>query len=370
MPETVLCREAKPVADGILRVDVIMHVPALLRRLGIDPEALLAELGLERATFGDPTNTIPFASLGRLTDLVVKRTGCTHFGLLVGQGAGLGSIGLVGRFAQNAPDVGTALRKLTSHFHLRDRGAVMSLSASAGSATLGYDIYQPGIEAPDQICDGAIAIAMNAMRTLCGRGWRPSEVRFSHATPADLHPFRSFFGAPLRFDCERTALVFPARWLEHRPSAADPGIYESLERQIAALESSATEDLVVELRRILRTLAVGGEGSVEEVARRLALHRRTLNRRLQRLGTSVHQIVEQSRHEAACHVLEHTRMPMMGISSALGYADASAFTRAFRRWTGQTPSAWREQRGARPPPARADGAQQSGWKPSEPPPYQ
>lgn len=357
MPETTLGQERQPVADGVLRVDIIMHVPALLRGLGIDPQALLAELGLAPGTFADPTNTISFASLGRLTALVVRRTGCAHFGLLIGQGAGLGSIGLVGRFAQSAPDVGTALRSLMSHFHLRDRGAVLSLSASGGSATLGYDIYQSGIEATDQICDGAIAIAMNAMRTLCGRGWRPSEVRFSHAIPADPHPFRSFFGAPLRFDCERTALVFPARWLDHRPNAADPAVYESLERQIAALESSATEDLVAELRRILRSLVVGGEGSVEEVARRLALHRRTLNRRLQRLGTSVHQIVEETRREAACHMLEHTRMPMIEIASALGYADASAFTRAFRRWTGRTPSSWRERLGA---PAVAQSVEPGG----------
>ena len=331
-----------PVADGALRVDSIRGIPAALRSLGIDPGAFVLELGLDSRIFDDPVNEIPIVALGRLFRLAVARTGCPHFGLLVGGFSGLASLGLVGLLAQHSPDVGTALRNLSTHFHLRNRGAVAPLRVSGGSATLGYEIYQSGVEAIDQLCDAAIAIAMNAMRALCGRGWRPTAVLFSHASPADARPFRSFFGVPLRFDSERTALVFPARWLAHRPAAADPELYQVFERRIEAIELRAGSDLVGDLRRMLRTLLVDGGGSVEEVAQRLALHRRTLNRRLQALGTSLHQIVEEIRFEIARQLVEHTQMPLVEVASALGYADASAFTRAFRRWSGRAPSAWRE----------------------------
>jgi len=252
--------EPPPVPDGVVRVDAVTGIPAALRRLGVDPGVLLAELGLDPRIFDNPGNEIPIATLGRLLRVAVTRTGCAHLGLLVGQGSGLASLGLVGLLAQHSPDVGTALRNLTTHLHLRDRGAVAPLRVSGGSASLGYAIYQPGVEAADQLCDGAIAIAMNVMRTLCVRGWRPTEVLFSHAAPADVRPFRSFFGAPLRFDCERTALVFPARWLGHRPSAADPALYDVFQRRIDALESRAGGDLVGDLRRMLRTLLVTGGG--------------------------------------------------------------------------------------------------------------
>jgi AraC-like DNA-binding protein len=86
-----------------------------------------------------------------------------------------------------------------------------------------------------------------------------------------------------------------------------------------------------------------GEGSVGEVADRLSLHRRTLNRRLRARGTSLHQLVEETRSEVARQLVENTRMPLTDIAMTLGYADASVFTRAFRRWTGRTPSTWREQ---------------------------
>ena len=334
--------ETPPVADGAVRVDALMGIPAVFRSLGIDPGAFISELGFDPRIFDDPVNEIPIAALGRLLRLAVTRTGCAHLGLLVGQGSGLASLGLVGLLAQHSPVVGTALQNLTTHLQLRDRGAVAPLRVSGASASLGYEIYQSGVEASDQLCDGAIAIAMNVMRSLCGRGWRPTAVLFSHAPPANARPFRRFFGAPLRFDSERTALVFPARWLMHRTSAADPALYDVVERRIEALELRAASDLVGDLRRMLRSLLVNGGGSVEEVAQRLALHRRTLNRRLQALGTSLHQIVEEIRFEIARQLVEHTQMPLVEVATALGYADASAFTRAFRRWSGRAPSAWRE----------------------------
>jgi AraC-like DNA-binding protein len=279
--------------------------------------------------------------LGRLLGLAVARTGCPHFGLLVGTRSGLPSLGLVGLLVRHSPDVGAALRNLARHLQVRDRAAVLPLTVRDGVATLDYALYQTGIEASEQIYDGAIAVATNVMRALCGPGWRPIEVLFSHGRPCDVAPFRRFFAAPLRFDAERTAIVFPAKWLGHLPGGADPATYRRLKRRVEALEAQAEGDLVADLRRVLRTLLLAGKGSVETVAARVGMHRRTLNRRLQARGTSVHALVEATRFEVARQLVESTRMPLVEISASLGYADASAFTRAFRRWTGTTPTAWR-----------------------------
>jgi AraC-like DNA-binding protein len=330
-----------------VRVDALTGMPGLLRRFGIEPARLLVDAGLEPGCFDDAANEIPLASLGRVLGLAVERTGCPHFGLLVGEHSGLASLSLVGLLARHSPDVGAALRNLSDHQELRDRAGVVPLTVRGGVATLDYAIYQTGIDASDQIYDGAIAIMMNVMRNLCGPYWRPSEVLFCHRRPADPDPFRSVFAAPLRFDAERTALVFPASWLRHRSSDADPAAYHRLQQRIEAIEARAHGDLVEDVRRILRTLLLGGRGSVESVAERLALHRRTLNRRLQALGTSVHDLLEETRFEVARQLVESTRMPLVRVAAALGYADASAFTRAFRRWSGSTPIGWRRNGSAR-----------------------
>ena len=344
-----------PVAEGLLRVGHLGGVPPLLREHGVAPAGFLAELGIEPNLLDDPRNQISFDALGPLLAAAARRTGCPHFGLLAGEGIGLDALGIVGRLARCAPDVGTALRTLRDHLGVRDRGAVVTLSSSAGVAVLGYAIYARGSEGgegSDQIYDAAMAIAVDVLRELCGPRARPSEVLFCHRGPADPRAYRRVFEAPLRFDADRTALVFPARWLGQRPAGADPALHRALEARVRALEVQHAEDLVGGLRRALRTRILDGKVSVGSVADLLAIHRRTLNRRLEALDTSVHDVAEELRFEVARQLVGSTSIPLIEIAGVLGYADASGFTRAFRRWSGCTPSAWRSQRLAAPPDAR------------------
>ena len=156
-----------------------------------------------------------------------------------------------------------------------------------------------------------------------------------------LAPYRRFFQAPLRFDAEQTVLVFPARWLERPLPGADATLRRILEQQVEALEASGGPDIVGQLRRVLRSLLVTGSGSLDQVAQLFSMHRRTLNRRLRASGTTFQRLVEEMRYEIARQLLEDTRMSVVEIAAALDYADASAFTRAFKRWSGVSSAAWR-----------------------------
>ena len=318
-------------------------MPELLRELGADPAAILATVGLDAERFRDPDHLIPFVTMGRLLNVCAQQTRCLHFGLLVGQRAGGESLGLVGHLMQSAPDVGSALRSLILHFHLHDRGGIPALTVCNGVATLAYGIYQPAVEGIGQIHDGAIAIGFNVMRSLCGAAWAPTEVLLARSKPADVTPYRRFFGVLPRFDAEHAALVFPAAWLERRLHGADSRLCQMLETQVAALEAQGRGDLVNQLRRVLRSLLTSSGGSLHQVAELLSIHRRTLNRRLKERGTTFKALVEEARFEIARQFLEETGMPITGIAAALDYADSSAFTRAFRRWSGTTPAEWRSR---------------------------
>jgi AraC-like DNA-binding protein len=95
------------------------------------------------------------------------------------------------------------------------------------------------------------------------------------------------------------------------------------------------------LRRLLRTELLRGQCSVEEVAGLCRVHRRTLSRRLKAEGTAFRQIANEVQFEIASRLLSNRRITFGQIATTLGYSEASAFTRAFRRWSGQTPTAWR-----------------------------
>jgi AraC-like DNA-binding protein len=309
----------------------------------------LNEAGLELDLFNDPENRISFVARGRLFSHCVARTGCPHFGLLLGQHAGLHSFGLVGLLVKYSPDVGTALRSLVRHYHLHAGGAAPALAVDGDRAMLSFGIYQPHIEAAEQIGDGAVAVMFNVMRGLCGPGWQADEARFAHRRPEDVAPFRQFFRAPLCFDAEQYAVVFSTADLTRPLPETDPGLRRLLQEQIEALEIRHGDEFPARVRSVLRSTLLTGQGSAEQVATLFSMHSRTLNRRLNAFGTSFQTLVDEGRFEVARQMLEDSSMDVSQIAAMLDYADASSFTRAFRRWSGTTPAQWRAQRRAGKP---------------------
>ncbi|WP_457091545.1 AraC family transcriptional regulator [Microvirga sp. P5_D2] len=330
----------------VIRVGVTKEIVPLLREFGADPDEVIRESGLDPALFADENNHLPYSTLGRLLVCCVARTRCPHFGLLVGQRATTDSLGLVGRLMRHAETMGDALRALVSYLGTQSRGAMPSLTVEDNAAEFSYLIYEPSLQGADQIADGVIACMVNTIRALCGSGWTPTEVLLPRAAPADRELYRRHFRAPVRFDQEAACIVFPVRDLELRITGADPLLRAILEEHLAPLTSAPSWELADDIRRMLRTRLASTPCSADRFAESLAMHRRTLSRRLSREGAGFRALTNEVRFAAACQLLSDTRIPLGQIAAALGYPEASAFTRAFRRWSGQTPTAWRA--GCRP----------------------
>jgi AraC-like DNA-binding protein len=337
-------RSVKRKQEATVRIGGVGAIPEVLHALGVDAGSVLIEAGLDPQLFDDPEHPIAYHQRDRLLRLCIQRTGCRHFGLLVGQRGGLHSLGLVGLLAKYAPDVGTALRCLTRYFHLHARGATIQLTTRPGVASFTYDSLVLGAETDDQIGDGAVAMMLSILRALCGPGFKPTEARFAHRRPDDDGPFRRHFCVPLRFDADQYALLFAADWLQRPVPAADAALERLLRQQIETLESRHPDDFPAQVRRVLQPALLTGRGGAAELAALFSLHPRTLRRRLQQFGTSVQALADECRHAIAQQMLQDTALPVAQIAAALDYADASAFTRAFRRWTGNTPARWRALR--------------------------
>ena len=328
-----------------VRVGGALAIPAVLRQLGADPASLLVQAGVDIALFDDPDQWISFATRSRLVQHCVDHTGCRHFGLLVGAQNGLHSLGLLGLLMKYAPDVGSALESLVRHLHLHGQGGATTLGVRGDQATLAFEIHAPHSVATDQIGDGAVAFMFKMLRELCGPDWLPDEVWFAHRRPEDVGPFQRLLQAPLRFDAAQYALIFSTRALSRRLPTDDPALQRLLQQQIDALEAARAEDLPRHVRRVLRSAPCSGRTDVDRVARVFSMHSRTLNRRLHAFGTNFRTLVDEVRFEKARQLLEDSAMDVRQIALALDYADASAFNRAFRRWTGITPLQWRENPG-------------------------
>jgi AraC-like DNA-binding protein len=335
------------VKEGRVRVAPLRHIPEVLSSFGLPIEPLLDEVGLPRNVFTQLEGTVDVETAAQLLALCAEHTKCAHFGLLVGQKAMPESLGLIGLSMLHSADVGTALRGLILTLHLHGRAVVPTLVVRDDVALFGVSLYSDyGVGVP-HVADLAIAMGCNLMRAMCGPKWMPNEVLFSHRAPDDRRPYSRFFKAPLRFGADHTALVFPSSWLGHRVPGANRDRRRALQQAITVLLSQQDFNLLTKVRRALFALIVQNDVSVEGVAAMLGMHRRTLNRRLAEHGTTIAKMLNQVRFQLARQLLSETELPFVEIAMTLNYTDASTFTRAFRSWSGVTPSAWRARRGVR-----------------------
>jgi len=320
------------------RVGGFTHIPALLSRLGADPDRVLREAGLATDALSSPEKRIPFGAVGTLLERCAHHTTLEHFALMAGDLWSLEDLGLVGEISRNCVTLGDALHSLTVHQHLNSSGGLAFMTKCAAIVDVGYAVYYPGIEHPEQIYDYALAATASCIRELAGTAWAPSEVFIPHSRPARAMEYRTRFRVLPRFDSELCALRFPTYWLNTAIAGA------SSQRRRAALQSAdrvGEADLLDRVNRGLRTLLLRGSSSGDDLARMLSMHRRTLNRRLQDRGTTFQRVLDDIRFEAARQFLSYSHLPLDDIAAALGYAGISPFMRTFHRWSGVTPGQWR-----------------------------
>ena len=320
-------------------VGALTAVPGLIRSLGVDPAPIIAGAGLAPGVLDDPANRIPYEGYARLLRDAAARTGCPHFGLLAGGAWHLSDLGLVGELIRHAPTVGQGLEEFIVHHRLNSAGGVAFLVRREGFVDFGYAIHIPVEGSTAAIYDGVLAAAANVLRDLRGREWNPSEVLLPRANPADTAPYRRYFQAPVRFGSEFAALRFPEDVLNEAVEGADPARLRHARVQVDAARKAT---LIQMASRALRTLLLHGKSSGDDVAQALALHRRTLNRRLGAEGTTFQQVLDRVRFAVARELLRDSELPIREIAAALGYADYVSFTRAFKRWAGSAPGAWRK----------------------------
>ena len=329
------------VPGGYDRVASTLALRPLLHEFGVDLAQVLAQACLPAELFNHPDNLIPFRQGSSLLGLCVDRTGCAHLGLLIGRHTPLEALGIIADLVKAAPDVRSALKLLSRYLTLSDGGGLATLSEDARFASYAYALYEPGVERAEVVYDIVLASIWNILRALCGSHWLPREIRFMRRRPTDTRPYRSFLRAPLRFDCDQSAVVFDKAWLDAPLRSADPQRLASLVARARAIEARATGELPAQVRRVLRRQLLSAGTSMQQVAEELAMHRRTLDRRLQLQGTGFQALVDEVRYEVARQLLRDTEMPIIAIAQSLHFADASILTRAFRRWSGMTPSHWR-----------------------------
>jgi AraC-like DNA-binding protein len=322
----------------------VAAVPATLVELGADPATVLRRAGLDPNLFSNPESVMPYAALGRLVTESVKATGCESFGLRVGANTKASSLGLTSLVSINSPTVRDALQVIVDTLKTSETGGTTFLDIRGGLASFGYAVTALGVESVDQIVDGSIAIAHNIMRRLCGPAWRPNRVRLIRDPPRDGGPFAKFFEAPIDYAEPTGSLVFDAGTLDAPVRDRNPEYAEILAPFLEEAAANAPGDFLSTVKVVIRSQIGAGALSRDSICRALGFNARTFAHRLKAHGVTYSGLADEAKCEAAQSLLRKDRR-IAEIATILGFAEQSAFTRAFKAWSGTTPARWRAERG-------------------------
>jgi AraC-like DNA-binding protein len=332
-------RAAPAVAQpGAIAAHVLARVLAYARTRGIDTAAACRHVGIDHAALERPDARVSYALAEALGTHVEALAGDDNFGLHLGQLV-IDSIehdpAVLAMMA--SPDVRSALEKMqqTQRFWGDGARAQLCFDADRG-ATFRWTSPMQSPRARRHADECAMAEFVSGLRALAGPHLRAQRVRFVHPAPVDAAEHRAFFLCPIEFDATHTELSLDAATLDAPMPNANARFEQVFDRQVArAIDQLGTsEDLVSRVRAEVR--ASLRSCSLDRVARALHTSARSLQRRLSDAETSFAAIVDDARRDAALDALSRGAS-IAEVSDALGYADSSAFSHAFKRWTGTTP---------------------------------
>jgi AraC-like DNA-binding protein len=325
----------------------LVGVARVLAGLGVPVDDLERVLG-RPLEVTDPDLRVPSELLLRLYELGQRVTARRDLPILVARSLGVEHLGVVGFTIVTAPDGPTACMRAVRYARVAyDLGWDWTARLEEDSIRVSYGVGVPTRLGERLTCEAAIANWVQCFREVSRIDMCPRSVRFPHPGPSDDRAYRTFFKGPVEFGTGVCDFVFDRADAERAVlPKADRVMNAFFTRYANTLleEHVRTDRTVVEQARahIERYLA-DGEPTTETAAKELAMSGRTLRRALQDSGTTFRELVEEVRRTRAHALLGQPNVTVSEAAYLLGFGDLTAFSRAFKRWTGKSPREYRVQ---------------------------
>ncbi len=338
------------------RLTIAMHhVRAALsgaQRLGIDTVPLLQTARIPPLLLGDDRARVTPEQFTRLVKALHRATDDEFLGLGP-EPSRRGTFAMMCHACLGCPDLGSALDRAARFYRLFPGGpemAVETLPDPAGDSAPAVFSVRTDLRPYDEgnfLSECILIIWHRLSSWLIGRRIPLRWAHFAYPAPAHSHEYDVLFGCPVHFGAEHTAAGWDAHWLT-APVVRDEGALTAMLRRAPAdllsrreYGTTVAEQVRRTLVQALRTAAPVRLPEVGEVAARLAVSPATLRRRLQAEGTSFQRLKDAVRRDTAITSLVAGHEPIAELAARIGFSEDTAFHRAFRRWTGTTPGAYR-----------------------------
>ncbi len=318
-----------------------MGFQSLCRRLQVNPVEMLAAEGLSSTVLRIPDLMINYDSLAHVLNHTADVANDPLFGLQMSTYQGLKTLGPLGLLASQSNTIADSLEIIQKYFHFHASGVNMNLIPHGKDVHLSLDIMIDPSISQEQLLEMSLVLGYNILTELFPEFAQEASVHFRHSPLAEPEHYRAFTKAKICFGQEKDALVFPARMLGIKPCAASEEVKDYLEAFLARESRGHEQPLPQKVSKLIYELIPTGEASLTTIAPMLGMNVRTLQRELRQAGTEFRTLLDDVRFEIARTALEQNQS-ITDVALNLGYSELSAFSRAFKRWSGVPPQRWRE----------------------------
>lgn len=330
-----------------LNIPLLRHFPELVQSLGGDVGELLPLVGMAAKDFRDDAAELTYPQAIRLLALAADRLNCPDFGMRLALRQRGGAIfGPLGNTMRNSKTFGDALRFASAHTNAHSRAARVWLRPEPEEGTIfaGHELLLETSRDRIQAIEQILLVGHLEAMEMTGDYARARSIHFRHEPVSRPAEYRRYFGCDVHFGEPADGITFSDRDLATPVLTQNAQVRSDLVAYIERTFPKRRPPVDAEVRGlILRKLTRDDCGSAE-IARTLAIHHRTLRRRLKQEGTSFQAVKDDVRRDLALYYLQQTGIDFRGISEKLGFAEQAVFSRSCRRWFGQSPTQLRSLR--------------------------
>jgi AraC-like DNA-binding protein len=306
---------------------------------GCDSAALLAEAGFDVKSLEGPNVRCPLTHTARLWRIAVAATDDPAFGIKVASHIKQTTFHALSYGLSASSTLKEAFERAQRYCHVASDAIEYEFTRHG---TEYHFVIEPAADVADESVDALVAAYLRMCRSLIGHDYSPLRIEFRRLRPAKIGGFESLLRAPLYFGAAQTRLVFDCEAIERPLDGGNPELARQHDAiSLEYLSRIEGDNIQWRVREVLTRRLARGEPSQEDIAELLNMSARTLQRKLGDCGVTYKEILDETRRVLALAYLSTPRHSVSEVTYMLGFSAGSSFTRAFRRWTGQSPSDWR-----------------------------
>ena len=292
----------------------------------------------------DNIQTVPANHFFGLHEMLDEKLG-PGFAVRVGQKMKIEDYGVLGLSWRTCSWAGEIFDRSERYFKLLSNTYLFQIERKGGLSHI-YLLREPhrrGVELSNEATISATVVVLKAMTET---DISPTQVTFEHNPPGDLSSYKKAFQCKILFNEPQYSITYKTSDLETRTAKADISINQFLldrvEEETEGIELSASK-IASDIEALIKDALPSGIPGIRQIASHVGMSNRTLTRRLSEKGLTYRDLIKKSQEEVAKNLLKNTNRSIGEIAFETGFSEQSAFNRAFKRWTGYSPSEFRNK---------------------------